>query len=183
MTHINTNNSIGQGTEGIDAITYSTDKWDESALFFADWGLTNISQSETLQEWETLNGARVNVRRTDDDTLPPAMEKGPTLREVVWGVRSDAQLETLAQALAFMANILRLFLKHIGMLQRKQCTFGVQHADVVGRADFVELINDFSARQHVTNTHTGQSKFRQRAHQQHLCVGLGVAVDFSQPSV
>jgi 4-hydroxyphenylpyruvate dioxygenase-like putative hemolysin len=100
MTHIDTNNSIGQGTEGIDAITYSTDKWDESALFFADWGLKNISQSETLQEWETLNGARVNVRRTDDDTLPPAMEIGPTLREVVWGVRSDAQLETLAQALA-----------------------------------------------------------------------------------
>lgn len=100
MTNSNTNNSIEQGTDGIDAITYSTDKWDESALFFADWGLTNISQSETLQEWETLNGARVNVRRTDDDTLPPAMEKGPTLREVVWGVRSDAQLETLAQALA-----------------------------------------------------------------------------------
>ena len=100
ITNSNTNNSIEQGTDGIDAITYSTDKWDESALFFADWGLTNMSQSETLQEWETLNGARVNVRRTEDDTLPPAMERGPTLREVVWGVRSDAQLETLAQALA-----------------------------------------------------------------------------------
>ena len=100
MTQINTNNRIEQGTEGIDAITYSTDKWDESALFLADWGLKNISQSETLQEWETLNGARINVRRTDDVTLPPAMEPGPTLREVVWGVRSDAQLETLAQALA-----------------------------------------------------------------------------------
>lgn len=86
--------------EGIDAITYSTDKWDDSARFFADWGLKNLSQSDTLQEWETLNGARVNVRRTDDASLPPPMEAGPTLREVVWGVQSDAQLEALAKAMA-----------------------------------------------------------------------------------
>ncbi|MFC6281357.1 MULTISPECIES: VOC family protein [Polaromonas] len=86
--------------EGIDAITYSTDKWDDSARFFADWGLKNLSQSDTLQEWETLNGARVNVRRTDDASLPPPMEAGPTLREVVWGVQNDAQLEALAKAMA-----------------------------------------------------------------------------------
>eukprot|EP01036_Dinobryon_divergens_P007381 gene7381-9842_t len=86
--------------EGIDAITYSTEAWDESAKFFADWGLKNISHSDALQEWETLNGARVNVRRTGDATLPPPMEAGPTLREVVWGVRTDAQLDTLAAALA-----------------------------------------------------------------------------------
>lgn len=92
--------SVTQGIEGIDAVTYSTDKWDESARFFADWGLKNLSHSDTLQEWETLNGARVNVRRTDDASLPPAMEAGPTLREVVWGVQGDAQLETLAKALA-----------------------------------------------------------------------------------
>lgn len=86
--------------EGIDAITYSTDKWDDSARFFADWGLKNLSQSDTLQEWETLNGARVNVRRTDDASLPPPMEAGPTLREVVWGVQNDAQLDALAKAMA-----------------------------------------------------------------------------------
>ena len=39
MTRIASNNRISQGTEGIDAITYSTDRWDESARFFADWGL------------------------------------------------------------------------------------------------------------------------------------------------
>ncbi|MDO9278816.1 MAG: VOC family protein [Polaromonas sp.] len=116
MTRIDTNSNIGQGTEGIDAITYSTDQWEAAALFLADWGLTNISQSDTLQVWETLNGARVNVRRTDDDTLPPAMEKGPTLREVVWGVRSDAQLETLSQALASAPGFLDQRASH-GTLQ------------------------------------------------------------------
>ena len=86
--------------EGIDAITYSTEAWDESAKFFADWGLKNLSHSDALQEWETLNGARVNVRRTLDATLSPPIEAGPTLREVVWGVRSDTQLNGLAAALA-----------------------------------------------------------------------------------
>ncbi len=100
MTGPNTMPALRQGTEGIDAITYSTDKWDESARFFADWGLKNLSLTDDLQEWETLNGARVNVRRTDDASLPPPMEAGPTLREVVWGVRSDEQLEALAKALA-----------------------------------------------------------------------------------
>ena len=94
------NQNLSQHTEGIDAITYSTEAWDESAKFFADWGLKNISHSEALQEWETLNGARVNVRRTADATLPPPIEAGPTLREVVWGVRTEAQLDALATALA-----------------------------------------------------------------------------------
>lgn len=91
---------MNQNTEGIDAITYSTEAWDESAKFFADWGLKNLSLSDGLQEWETLNGAKVNVRRSDDGSLAPPMEAGPTLREVVWGVHGDAQLETLAKALA-----------------------------------------------------------------------------------
>ncbi len=91
---------MNQNIEGIDAITYSTDAWDESAKFFADWGLKSLSHSDTLQAWETLNGARVHVRRTDDASLSPAMEVGPTLREVVWGVRDAAQLDALAKALA-----------------------------------------------------------------------------------
>ena len=74
---------MNQNIEGIDAITYSTEAWDESARFFADWGLENISLSGALQEWETLNGSRVNVRRTLDETLPPPIEAGPTLREEI----------------------------------------------------------------------------------------------------
>ena len=91
---------MNQHTEGIDAIACFTEAWVKAAQFFADWGLKNVSHNATLQEWETLNGARVNVRRTDDATLPPPIEAGATLREVVWGVRGDAQLDALATALA-----------------------------------------------------------------------------------
>ena len=85
--------------EGIDAITYSTDKWDEARRFFGDWGLKALADDASQQVWETLNGAQVRVRQPDDAQLPPAMEAGATLREVTWGVESAAGLNVLADAL------------------------------------------------------------------------------------
>jgi catechol 2,3-dioxygenase-like lactoylglutathione lyase family enzyme len=94
----------GSGIEGIDAITYSTDgtpkNWDDTRRFFADWGLTPLVDDAEKQVWETLNGAQVIVRQPDDASLPPAMESGPTLREVVWGVKDDATLQKLAGIIA-----------------------------------------------------------------------------------
>ncbi len=85
--------------EGIDAITYSTDQWSQSRRFFNDWGLKELVYGDTEQCFETLNGAQVRVRQPADAALPPPMEAGPTLREVTWGVESDADLAQLAQAL------------------------------------------------------------------------------------
>ena len=85
---------------GIDAITYSTGRWDEARRFFADWGLHPLADEPDAQAWETLNGAQVQVRRPDDTRLPPPMEVGPTLREVTWGVRDKADLDRVAAALA-----------------------------------------------------------------------------------
>ena len=85
--------------EGIDGITYSTDRWDDAQRFFADWGLKAVSSDATCQVWETLNGAQVQVRRPDDPDLPPPMEAGPTMREVVWGVTDAKALEPIARAL------------------------------------------------------------------------------------
>jgi catechol 2,3-dioxygenase-like lactoylglutathione lyase family enzyme len=87
--------------EGIDSITYSTDgsakNWDDSHRFFADWGLTALAMGASHQVWETLNGAQVVVRRPDDASLAPAIEPGPTLREVVWGVTRQEELNLLAK--------------------------------------------------------------------------------------
>jgi catechol 2,3-dioxygenase-like lactoylglutathione lyase family enzyme len=88
------------GIEGIAAITYATDRWDEARRFLADWGLTPLADTPEQQLWETQNGAQVLVRRIDDPSLPPPMEPGPTLREVVWGVHDDATLNLLAKTLS-----------------------------------------------------------------------------------
>ena len=85
--------------EGIDAITYSTDRWEDARRFFADWGLTLLDEDAAQQVWETLNGAQVIVRRPDDASLPAAIEAGPTLREVTWGVLSATRLDELATVL------------------------------------------------------------------------------------
>ncbi len=85
--------------EGIDAITYGTDQWDEARKFLNDWGLKELQYSASEQRFETLNGSLVCVRTMSDASLPPAIEAGPTLREVTWGVDSDADLTRLANVL------------------------------------------------------------------------------------
>jgi 4-hydroxyphenylpyruvate dioxygenase-like putative hemolysin len=85
--------------EGIDAITYSTDRWDDARRFLGDWGLKSVSDDASCQVWETLNGAQVQVRRPDDAGLPPPMEAGPTMRAVTWGVTDAQALEPIARAL------------------------------------------------------------------------------------
>ena len=93
----------GKGIEGIDAITYSTDgtqkNWDDTRRFFSDWGLKPLVDDAEKQVWETLNGAQVIVRRPNDPTLAAPIEPGPTLREVVWGVKDDVSLKLIAKSL------------------------------------------------------------------------------------
>jgi catechol 2,3-dioxygenase-like lactoylglutathione lyase family enzyme len=81
---------------GIDEITYGADDLASCQRFFDDWGMRLVESDEQALVYETLNGCRVIVRRIDDPALPPAIEAGPTLREVVWGVTDQHVLERFA---------------------------------------------------------------------------------------
>jgi len=85
---------------GIDEITYGADDLPACKKFFADWGMTLVQDSDAALVFETQNGCRVIVRRSDDPLLPPAIEAGPTLREVVWGVSATDVLERFALRIA-----------------------------------------------------------------------------------
>ncbi|MCP1175615.1 VOC family protein [Ralstonia chuxiongensis] len=85
---------------GIDEIVYGADDLAVCKQFFLDWGLALQSEDASGLLFETLNGCRVRVKRTDDASLPPAMEAGPTLREVIWGADSQAVLDRLVDKLA-----------------------------------------------------------------------------------
>jgi catechol 2,3-dioxygenase-like lactoylglutathione lyase family enzyme len=80
---------------GIDGITYGAQDLSTCRRFFLDWGLTLVREEEGRLGFETMNGCEVQVRAADDARLPPAFEDGPTLREVVWGVESAADLARL----------------------------------------------------------------------------------------
>ena len=84
---------------GIDRITYGVADVAACRRFFLDWGLKLVREPDTGLDFETMNGCEVRVRHMDDATLPPAFESGPTLREVIWGVESAADLERLRNAL------------------------------------------------------------------------------------
>lgn len=81
---------------GIDQITYGADDLPLARRFFSDWGLTLVADTDDELVFESLNGCRVTVADMNRVRLPPAMEDGPTLREVVWGVESEADLDHVA---------------------------------------------------------------------------------------
>jgi catechol 2,3-dioxygenase-like lactoylglutathione lyase family enzyme len=80
---------------GIDRITYGVADVARCRKFFLDWGLKLVRESAASLDFETLNGCEVQVRGIEDPALPPAIESGSTLREVVWGVASERDLEQL----------------------------------------------------------------------------------------
>ena len=82
--------------EGIDRITYGVEDIAACRKFFLDWGLKLVREEANGLDFESLNGCELLVRKADDTSLPPAVEPGPTLREVIWGVTSEADLAALS---------------------------------------------------------------------------------------
>lgn len=82
--------------EGIDRITYGVEDIAACRRFFLDWGLKLVREEANGLDFESLNGCELLVRKADDPLLPAAVEPGPTLREVIWGVTGAADLAALA---------------------------------------------------------------------------------------
>ena len=81
--------------EGIDRITYGVEDLEACKRFFLDWGLNLVREDASGLDFESINGCEIFVRKTGDAALPPAVEAGPTLREVIWGVSAEADLAAL----------------------------------------------------------------------------------------
>jgi catechol 2,3-dioxygenase-like lactoylglutathione lyase family enzyme len=83
--------------QGIDRITYGVEDMAKCRQFFLDWGLTLAREADGHLVFESLNGCEVVVAPHDDPALPPAIEPGPTLREVVWSTSTAAELDAIAR--------------------------------------------------------------------------------------
>ena len=81
--------------EGIDRVTYGVDDVAACKRFFVDWGLKLVGEGSDHLDFETLNGGELWIRKSDDPSLPPAMEAGPTVREVIWGVRPGSDIAAM----------------------------------------------------------------------------------------
>jgi catechol 2,3-dioxygenase-like lactoylglutathione lyase family enzyme len=89
---------------GIDRITYGVEDLARCRRFFLDWGLKLVREADRELDFETLNGCEVFLRHLDDARLPAAIEAGPTMRRVTWGVESIADLDRLRRSLGAAAT-------------------------------------------------------------------------------
>ncbi|TDT98429.1 catechol-2,3-dioxygenase [Streptomyces sp. 846.5] len=79
----------------IERAVYGVEDVAECARFFEDFGLDPVHKSDASVELATRTGQIVELRPLDDPTLPAAVEPGSTIREIVWGVGSQAELDRL----------------------------------------------------------------------------------------
>ena len=84
---------------GIDPITYGASDLATCRRFFGDGGLTLVEEGGGRLAYECPNGCRIVVADPEQVALPAAFEDGPTLRELVWGVRDEASLAALRERL------------------------------------------------------------------------------------
>ena len=84
---------------GIDEITFAANDLPRCKQFFSDWGMHLVSESAQTLVFETLNSCRVIVADPGTPGLPPGVEADPTVREVVWGVQDEADLQRFGQAM------------------------------------------------------------------------------------
>src|SRR5690348_16888617 len=73
---------------GIDAVIYGVDSLEKGRRFFEDWGLARARSGKGTVVMEAQDGAQVILKPRDAKDLPKAIERGNTVREVVWGVGS-----------------------------------------------------------------------------------------------
>ncbi|KOU55800.1 glyoxalase [Streptomyces sp. MMG1533] len=86
------------GIQRIESVTYGIDDLDECVRFFDDFGLFLLERTDEHAVFETLTGQTLQLDTRPAPLLPPAVEEGPTLREVVWGVDTAEELQRLVAA-------------------------------------------------------------------------------------
>ncbi|MCK9913315.1 VOC family protein [Microbacteriaceae bacterium K1510] len=86
---------------GVASIVYGVEDMDLCYRFFDDWGLSPKSSSDDEAVFETRQGPTVVLRSIHTQEFRfPAPQPGSSLREVVWGVESAADLDAIGSELS-----------------------------------------------------------------------------------
>jgi catechol 2,3-dioxygenase-like lactoylglutathione lyase family enzyme len=84
----------------VERVVYGVPDLDECTRFFDDFGLERVTgEAGEGARFITQTGQVVELRAADDPSLPPAVEDGPGIRTIVWGVDSPEALGELAAEL------------------------------------------------------------------------------------
>src|ERR1700761_3099918 len=92
----------------VERVVYGVPNLEECVRFFTDFGLDPLDSAPAVESgsagegaegcvrFATQTGQAVELRDVDDPSLPPPVQAGPTLREIVWGVDTQESLDQLA---------------------------------------------------------------------------------------
>jgi len=83
----------------LDSVIYGVDDLDVARRFWTDFGLAPVADAADALVFETAEGARVVVKPADDQSLPPGLADGNTVREIVWGADSESDVAAIAAEL------------------------------------------------------------------------------------
>ncbi|MGA2940428.1 MAG: VOC family protein, partial [Xanthobacteraceae bacterium] len=89
---------------GIDAVVFGVGDIAEAKRFLDDWGVTDVSATADKLIYRTRDGAEVIVRPKDASDLPPPIESGNTVREVIWGAANEQELKKTVDAVRDVAS-------------------------------------------------------------------------------
>ena len=79
----------------VERVVYGVPNLEECARFFEDFGLAPLGGEGPGARFATQTGQIVELRRADDPSMPPPVQDGPSLREIVWGVDTAEALDKL----------------------------------------------------------------------------------------
>jgi catechol 2,3-dioxygenase-like lactoylglutathione lyase family enzyme len=89
---------------GIDAVVFGVADLAEARRFLDDWGVSQVSATPDKLVYRTRDGAEVIVQPKDSPDLPPPIEPGNTVREVIWGAADAPALGETLQRLRAVDN-------------------------------------------------------------------------------
>ena len=89
---------------GIDAVVFGVGDVAEAKRFLDDWGVSEVSAAADRLVYRTRDGAEVIVRPKDASDLPPPIEAGNTVREVIWGAANEQELKKTVDAVRDVAS-------------------------------------------------------------------------------
>ena len=89
-----------RGFVGLDSVIYGVDDLSTALTYYQDFGLEVLERGETGATLATQEGSTVILRDQHDASLPEAREDRPTVREMIWGLETQDDLDALVADLS-----------------------------------------------------------------------------------
>jgi catechol 2,3-dioxygenase-like lactoylglutathione lyase family enzyme len=84
---------------GIDKLVFGVEDMKAAKKFYTDFGLKQVADKANHARFQTVNRAEIELYPVKAKGLPKAIQSGSTLRELIWGVDSKADLKRIAAEL------------------------------------------------------------------------------------